>query len=89
MYILNCNVDKSLFHCIDGCNIPITPANAVLHDISESVLSSTSSVVVIAPGEVIAFACKYASELYVHIICQENGLWYPDPSMVPCPSKFS
>ena len=77
----------SLYYCIDGCIIPFTPANAVLRNISESV--SSMSVAVIVPGEMVIFACKYASELYVHIICQESGLWYPDPSMVSCPSKFS
>ena len=67
----------------DGCNNPIPPVNAILHNISES----SSSVAVIAPGEMITFVCEYASVMYVHI-CQESGLWYPDPSMVPCPSKF-
>ena len=78
-----------VYSCIDGCNNPVTPANAVLHNISDHESVSSMSVAVIAPGETVTFACKYyASELYVHI-CQESGLWYPDPSAVSCPSKFS
>ena len=69
-------------HYIDGCNDPIPPDNAVPHNASESM-----SVAVIAPGEVITFICRFASGVYVHILCQESGLWYPDPSTVLCPSK--
>jgi hypothetical protein len=42
----------------------------------------------IAPGETVIFACKHVSEYHVYT-CQENGLWYPDPSTVLCPCKFS
>ena len=80
-----CTITLCYCTLLDGCNNPITPANAVLHSISESV--SPKSVAIIAPGEMVTFACKYASELYVHI-CQESGLWHPDPSMVSCPSEL-
>jgi hypothetical protein len=69
----------------DGCSNPITPINAVLHSTTVLSLPITAA---IAPGETVIFACKHVSEHHVYT-CQENGLWYPDPSIVLCPSKFS
>ena len=75
---------------IDGCINPITPINAVLHNTTVN-LNTSAIVTVFAPGEVITFACNYVSERYVHISCQEDGLWYPDSNTipVPCPSKLN
>lgn len=81
-YSVDTCVHVILHTIIGGCNSDLSlPHNGLLYNISE--LAGGTKV---ASGEQVWFGCEsgfYPREPMV-TTCQEDGLWYPDPSKVDC-----
>ena len=78
------NFTDYFYFCIGACNVFITlPFSGLVYNISSSFNE------IVPSGEQICFGCEqgfYPREPIV-TTCQENGLWYPDPSELICQSK--
>ena len=82
--IANSYMHNNFFPFIDGCTRPVIPTNAVLYNAS----ISSDSMSVIAPGKAVTIACEFILSFYL-LTCQDNGMWYPEPGNISCPSELS
>ena len=73
-----------LIRYIDGCTTPVNPTNAVLYNAS----ISSDSMSVVAPGKTVTITCEFILSFHL-LTCQDNGLWYPEPGNISCPSELS
>ena len=71
---------------LGGCNLTLfAPLNGTLYSSSRTGMSNG----LVASGEQLWLRCEpgfYPRDAIV-ARCQDNGLWYPDPSEVDCLSK--